>query len=131
MKRLIILLLLIATPCFGAEISRKNLNVTNTNVVADGNTYYMCNFRCAEPNTVLPNVKNNTFVKSMVVNCLIDDSNTFERSIYRPEPDPEIDSVEIIMIKRIIQLQKYIKDNGGTVPLGSQEYEDLKNDYIN
>ena len=91
-KKLIILFLLLATPCFGAEISRQNIK-PKADYTSDGDTFYMVNMKCAEENTSLSNVKNSKFIRCNIKNCILDDSNTFDRSLYVPE-QPEVIEVK-------------------------------------
>ncbi|MEA2036141.1 MAG: hypothetical protein U9O94_01430 [Nanoarchaeota archaeon] len=118
MERLtkILLFLLIPTLCFGATINRENIK-PKADYKSDGNTFFMVNMTCAEENTVLANVKNNTFVRCNITNCILDESNTFEMSIYTPE-QPEV--IEVITYEdledRINQLETFITDNSLSVP---------------
>ena len=115
MKTLIIFLMMCGV-CWGANVERQNIK-PKTTYKSSGNTFFMVNMTCAEENTVLPNVKNNTFVKSIIKNCILDGSNTFERSLYGPEePEVIVEDTYEELEDRIIQLETFITDEGLTVP---------------
>lgn len=105
--------------CVGAfaDVSKKNIrNVVDYS--ADGETFYMVNFTCAEENTVLPNIKNCTFIRSNITNCILDNSNTFEKSNYVPEQPEVIDEETVEELNdRIVQLETFITDNSLLVPI--------------
>jgi len=116
MKRLFIIpFLLITTLAFGATISRVNIT-PKANYEADQEIFFMVNMTCERENTNLPKVTKNMFIRSRIINCILDDTNTFSKSIYLPEPEPvELNDFEKLE-KRTIQLEKFIRDNGLVVP---------------
>ena len=102
--------------CFGAEINRQNIK-PKADYASDGNTFIKVNMICSEENTSLPNVKNNTFIQCNIINCILDGTNTFEKSLYTPEkiiPPVEITAEELDV--RVKQLEKFITDNSLSIP---------------
>ena len=115
MYKWILVFLLIPSVCLSAEINRQNIK-PKADYKADGDTFFMVNMICAEENTSLPNVKNNMFIRCNIRNCILDETNTFSKSIYTPEviifPDEKTED-EV----RIYQLEKFITDNSLIVPI--------------
>ena len=115
MYKWILLFLLIPSVCYGATISRENINADG--YVSDGNTFFMVNFTCSEENTVLANVKNNTFIRCNVKNCILDETNVFEKSNYVPEqPEVVVEDTYEELEARVVQLEKSLTDNSIAVP---------------
>ena len=116
MIKKILLFLLIPSICFGATISRENIK-PKADYKANGDTFYMVNMTCAEENTVLSNVKDCTFVRSNIVNCILDETNNLTQSIYEPEQPAHVDADSYeTLVARVEQLETFIEDNSLVVP---------------
>ena len=117
MKKAILVLMMLGfvTVCFAqAKISKENIH-PKADYKAIGVEFYMTNLVCSVENTVLANVKNCKFIRCNIFNCILDGSNTFEKSIYYPDyniQEPPKTEEE----KRVIQLEKFITDNALIIP---------------
>ena len=98
-------------------ISRQEIKA-DANFKADGKTFFMCNITCAEENTVLADVKNNTFIRSNITNCILDDSNSFKKSNYVSE-QPEVIEEETYedLQTRVAQLETFITSKSLIIPI--------------
>jgi len=111
MRYLPLLLIFVTSLCF-ADVERKNITV-DENFKATGERYFMCNFFCKTPKTILSKVKNCRFEKCNLYDCEVDESNIIAQSnTYDRTKPPKLSGDE----KRIKQLEDYIKANRLPVP---------------
>ena len=107
--------LLICGVCSAETINRQNFTVDDK-FTSDKNEYFMCNFNCKIPDTLLPLVKNCNFKKCNLFGCEVDGtnilvkSNLIDTSYVPPEPTEEE------LKARVKQLEDYIKANSLPVP---------------
>jgi len=110
-RKTLIIFFMMCGVCLAATISRQNIK-PKADYASNGNMFFMVNMICEEENTSLPNVINNMFIRSNVINCLLDGSNTFDKSIYLPEKEiVELNYYEELDA-RVKQLEKFITDEG-------------------
>jgi len=114
---MIISFLMICSVVYAQTISRQNIK-PKADYKANGEHFYMVNLVCDEINTSLPSVRNSTFERCNIWNCMLDESNIFIQSVYEPEyykpiPRPKTDEE---LKARVLQLEKFIEDNSLPVP---------------
>ena len=99
--------------------SKENI-VVDYKFTADGETFFMCNLKCATPKTTLSNVKNCTLEMCNLYGCEVDESNTLVRSnvvdTTPKEPEPTVEEQLETEKVRVLQLEKFITDNALSVP---------------
>ena len=84
----------------------------------------MVNIDCSQENTSLSNVKNSTFERCNIRNCILDESNTLIKSIYVPEKPEEIEEESVEELKaRVTQLETFIESKSLKVPAKTVEVD--------